>query len=95
MAEVKTRGLTSLVHACAFAWLLTTGCSKQAVAPASASPPEVDVTPVVRTNVPIIQEWVANVDGFVNAQIQPSGQRLPIEANLQGRLFCRERASVI
>jgi hypothetical protein len=54
MAEVKTRGLTSLVHACAFAWLLTTGCSKQAVAPASASPPEVDVTPVVQTNVPII-----------------------------------------
>jgi hypothetical protein len=80
MAEVKTRGLTSLVHACAFAWLLTTGCSKQAVAPTSASPPEVDVTPVVQTNVPIIQEWVANVDGFVNAQIQPSG---------------RERASVI
>jgi RND family efflux transporter MFP subunit len=72
MAELKTRGLTRLGHACAFAWLLTTGCSnKQAVAPASAPPPEVDVTPVVQKNVPIIQEWVANVDGFVNAQIQP------------------------
>jgi RND family efflux transporter MFP subunit len=71
MADVKTRGLTRLFHACAFAWLLTTGCSKQAVAPTSASPPEVDVTPVVRKNVPIIQEWVANIDGFVNAQIQP------------------------
>jgi len=71
MAEVKTCGLTSLVHVCAFAWLLTTGCSKPVVAPISSSPPEVDVTPVVQKNVPIIQEWVANVDGFVNAQIQP------------------------
>ena len=71
MAKVKTRGLAGLFHACAFTWLLTTGCGKQALAPANASPPEVDVTPVVRKNVPIIQEWVANVDGFVNAQIQP------------------------
>jgi RND family efflux transporter MFP subunit len=71
MAEVKTCRLAKLAHACAFAWLLTMGCSKQAVTPASASAPEVDVTPVLRKNVPIIQEWVANVDGFVNAQIQP------------------------
>jgi RND family efflux transporter MFP subunit len=72
MAEVKTRGLTRLGYACAFAWLLTTGCrSKEAVAPTSVTPPEVEVTPVVQKNVPIIQEWVANVDGFVNAQIQP------------------------
>jgi RND family efflux transporter MFP subunit len=71
MAKVKTRGLAGLFHACAFTWLLTTGCGKQALAPANASPPDVDVTPVVRKNVPIIQEWVANVDGFVNAQIQP------------------------
>jgi RND family efflux transporter MFP subunit len=72
MAALKTRGLMRLGHACVFAWLLTTGCSnKQAVASASASAPEVDVSPVVQKNVPIIQEWVANVDGFVNAQIQP------------------------
>jgi RND family efflux transporter MFP subunit len=72
MAELKTRGLTRLGYACALAWLLTTGCgNKQAVAPTSAAPPEVDVTPVVQKNVPIIQEWVGNVDGFINAQIQP------------------------
>jgi hypothetical protein len=29
MAEVKARGLTRLVHAWAFTWLLTTGCNKQ------------------------------------------------------------------
>jgi membrane fusion protein (multidrug efflux system) len=31
----------------------------------------VDVAPVVQKDVPITREWVANVDGFVNAQIQP------------------------
>jgi RND family efflux transporter MFP subunit len=52
------------------AMLLATGCDKHQVASA-IPPPEVDVTPVVQKDVPIIREWVANVDGFVNAQIQP------------------------
>jgi RND family efflux transporter MFP subunit len=50
--------------------LLAMGCSKPAATP-SLPAPGVEVTPVLRKNVPIIQEWVANVDGFVNAQIQP------------------------
>src|SRR5579863_3872402 len=34
-------------------------------------PPDVVVTPVVQKDVPIYNEWVATLDGFDNAQIQP------------------------
>lgn len=50
--------------------LLATGCGKPVAAP-NVPPPQVEVTPVVQKDVPIIHEWVATVDGFVNAQIQP------------------------
>lgn len=33
--------------------------------------PEVEVTSVVQKDVPIYSEWVATLDGYVNAQIQP------------------------
>ncbi len=51
-------------------FLLVTGCGGPAAKP-SIPPPAVEVTPVLRKDVPIMQEWVANVDGFVNANIQP------------------------
>ncbi len=39
---------------------------------ASAVPvPEVEVASVVQKDVPIFSEWVATLDGYVNAQIQP------------------------
>ncbi len=50
--------------------LLVTGCSQHA-GTSHLPPPEVEVTTVVQKDVPITQEWVANIDGFVNAQIQP------------------------
>jgi RND family efflux transporter MFP subunit len=67
----RTRGICSMVPVLATVWLLlATGCGKQAAMP-TAPPPQVEVTPVLQKDVPIIQEWVANIDGFVNAQIQP------------------------
>lgn len=66
-----TRGICRMVPVLAAAGLLLAmGCGKHAAMP-SLPPPEVEVTPVLQKNVPLIQEWVANVDGFVNAQIQP------------------------
>jgi membrane fusion protein (multidrug efflux system) len=35
------------------------------------SPPEVKVIAVAQRDVPIVSEWVATLDGYVNAQIQP------------------------
>jgi membrane fusion protein (multidrug efflux system) len=45
-------------------------CGKTNAAPAIPSP-EVEVASVVRKDVPIFSEWVATLDGYVNAQIQP------------------------
>jgi len=50
--------------------LLPAGCQSQK---ASGPPPpaEVEVVSVVQKDVPIYGEWVATLDGYVNAQIQP------------------------
>jgi membrane fusion protein (multidrug efflux system) len=42
------------------------GCKKQ---PHSPPPPEVQVVTVASTNVPIYEEWIGSLDGYVNAQI--------------------------
>jgi len=48
--------------------LLVAGCHQDPpVAP--SSPPEVQVITVTATNVPIFEEWIGTLDGFVNAQI--------------------------
>ena len=50
---------------------MVTGCSSgKAAAPASALP-EVEVAEVVQRDTPIYNEWVAVLDGYINAQIQP------------------------
>ena len=46
------------------------GCSKGTAAPA-APPAVVEVADVVQQDTPIYSEWIAILDGYVNAQIQP------------------------
>ncbi|HEY7402686.1 MAG TPA: efflux RND transporter periplasmic adaptor subunit [Candidatus Angelobacter sp.] len=50
--------------------LLLAACSNTKAAPA-AQPVAVEVAPVIQQDTPIYSEWVATLDGFVNAQIQP------------------------
>ena len=46
------------------------GCGKkQAAAP--PPPPEVEVAAVEQRDVPLYSDWVANLDGYVNAEIEP------------------------
>src|SRR5258708_3625254 len=46
------------------------GCGRtQAAAP--SPPPEVRVAPVIQQDVPVYSEWVATLDGYVNAEIRP------------------------
>jgi RND family efflux transporter MFP subunit len=52
------------------ALFLVTGCGGPKAAPAVPSP-EVEVASVLQKDVPIFSEWVATLDGYVNAQIQP------------------------
>jgi RND family efflux transporter MFP subunit len=62
---------TALRIACALLVVaLVAGCGGGAAAPPMA-PPEVKVIAVAQRDVPIISEWVATLDGYVNAQIQP------------------------
>lgn len=51
--------------------LLPSGCSNNNASASAPSPVEVQVTKVVQRQVPVYGEWVATLDGFVNAQIQP------------------------
>jgi RND family efflux transporter MFP subunit len=48
----------------------STGCAHKETQ-AAAPPPEVEVTDAVQKDVPIYGEWIAILDGYVNAQIQP------------------------
>jgi len=56
------------------------GCGRtQAAAPPPA--PEVQVVPVIQQDVPVYKEWVATLDGYVNAQIQPQVSGYLIKQN--------------
>jgi membrane fusion protein (multidrug efflux system) len=56
----------------AVAILLLQGCAgKQVNAAATPPPPDVLVATVVQKDVPIYGNWVATLDGYVNANIQP------------------------
>ena len=51
--------------------LALAGCSSTGKAAPAAPPLTVEVAPVVQKDTPIYSEWVAILDGYVNAQIQP------------------------
>src|SRR5262245_66512179 len=50
--------------------LLLTGCHGGSTA-GGPPPPSVEVATVIQRDTPIYNDWVATLDGFVNAQIQP------------------------
>jgi RND family efflux transporter MFP subunit len=51
--------------------LLGTGCRGSEAAPAAPPPPNVNVIAVTPEDVAIVSEWIATLDGYVNAQIRP------------------------
>jgi len=69
--------LFSLVAGFALAMI---GCGRtQAAAPSPA--PEVRVAPIVQQDVPVYSEWVATLDGYVNAEIRPQVSGYIIKQN--------------
>jgi RND family efflux transporter MFP subunit len=62
-----------------FVALLCTGCAQKKSSPAGA--PQVQVARVVVKDVSITSEWVATLDGYVNAQIQPQVSGYLIKQN--------------
>lgn len=51
--------------------LCSGGCGTRSVSAAAPPPPNVQVAAVVQQNVPIYHEYIATLDGYVNAVIQP------------------------
>jgi RND family efflux transporter MFP subunit len=69
--SVRSAGAAgSLVAGALSVVYLLAGCGGKAAAPPGAAP-EVKVITVTQRDVPIVSEWVATLDGYVNAQIQP------------------------
>ena len=65
--------------------MFAAGCEKQAQ-PAMA-PPSVTVATVIEKDVPIVSDWVATMDGFTNAQIQPQVSGYLIKQNYREGSF--------
>jgi RND family efflux transporter MFP subunit len=69
-------------------FVLLAGCqSKKAPAP---PPVEVEVTRVIQRDVPLYGEWVATLDGYVNAQIQPQVTGYVVSQNYKEGSFVRK-----
>ncbi len=67
------------------AFMFLAGCEK-AAQPAMQAP-AVSVATVIETNVPINSDWVATLDGFTNAQIQPQVSGYLIKQNYREGSF--------
>jgi RND family efflux transporter MFP subunit len=59
--------------ACCFVVLLVLceACENKSVSAAPGGPPTVQVVEVAQRDVPVYHEWIATLDGYVNAVIQP------------------------
>ncbi len=98
MLELKQRGLEHLVSirnlwsAAAIATVALAalgGCEKKAP-PVQAAPPEVIVASVVQRDVPVYNEWVAQLNGPVNVDITPKVQGYLLEQNYRNGFFIKK-----
>jgi len=75
--SLKAASLTSLL-VCS---ILLAGCDKKAAPAAAPQAMPVTVVAVQQTDVPLTGEWVATLDGYVNAQIQPQASGYLVKQN--------------
>jgi membrane fusion protein (multidrug efflux system) len=54
---------------------------------AAAAPPSVEFIEVTQKDVPVSKEWVATLDGFVNAQIRAQVKGLLVKQNYTNGAF--------
>jgi membrane fusion protein (multidrug efflux system) len=70
--------------------MLFTGCGSSAAAPPPPPPPDVHVVTVAPERVVLTTEWIATLDGFVNAQIRPQVSGYLLERNYEEGAFVRK-----
>ena len=66
------------------------GCGNKNVSAAAPSPPSVQVVEVIQQDVPVYHEWIATLDGYVNAQIQPQVSGYLIQQNYREGALVRK-----
>jgi membrane fusion protein (multidrug efflux system) len=71
----------ALAVVCLLPIVFLNGCGTSKVSAAAPPPPNVQVTEVVQQNVPIYHEYIATLDGYVNAVIQPQVSGYLIKQN--------------
>ena len=69
--------------------LLLTACEKPP-APAAPGPPDVQVVEVTQQDVPIFREWVAQLNGPINADITPKVQGYLLTQNYNNGFFVKK-----
>jgi membrane fusion protein, multidrug efflux system len=74
---------------CLLSLLFGAGCEKKEEKP-KAGPPEVLVAEAVQRDVPIYQEWVAQLNGPVNADITPKVQGYLLKQDYQNGYFVKK-----
>ena len=69
--------------ACCFLVLLalSEACGNKSVSAAPGAPPTVQVAEVAQQDVPVYHEWIATLDGYVNAVIQPQVSGYLVQQN--------------
>jgi RND family efflux transporter MFP subunit len=69
--------------------MFASGCNRSQ-ATTAAPVPEVEVTTVEQRNVPVFSEWVATLDGYVNAEIRPQVSGYIVKQDYEeGSLVCK------
>jgi RND family efflux transporter MFP subunit len=66
------------------------GCGNKNVSAAAPPPPNVQVVEVIQRDVPVYHEWIATLDGYVNALIQPQVSGYLIQQNYREGALVRK-----
>jgi RND family efflux transporter MFP subunit len=61
--------------------VLSEACENKSVSAAPGAPPTVQVVEVTQRDVPVYHEWIATLDGYVNAVIQPQVSGYLVQQN--------------
>jgi RND family efflux transporter MFP subunit len=70
--------------------IFVVGCSSEDAKPVPPAPPAVTVATVVQKDVPIYDEWVAQLSGPVNAEITPKVQGYLLKQEYQNGYFVKK-----
>lgn len=79
-----------ILSACALVLLAGAGCGSRSQATPAMSPPNVGVVTAVAQDIPKYGEWIATLDGFVNAQIQPQVTGYLVKQNYREGSYVRK-----